>query len=82
MEKGTKIALILIIIIMFGIVGAGGWYLGTKYANHEQKTNNKQPEKKDEEPKESNEPKLSLLSPNSFISNYRTVHPSPPPYLR
>ena len=62
MEKGTKIALILIIIIMFGIVGAGGWYLGTKYANHEQKTNNKQPEKKDEEPKESNEPKLSLLS--------------------
>lgn len=50
MKKGTKILLIILGIILLCGVGAGGWFLGVKYANKE---DSKKVEEKDKE-KETN----------------------------
>lgn len=60
MKKGTRMFLIIIVLLLLcGVSGAGGWYLGVKYANKEdsKRIEEKKEEPKKEEPKKEEKPK-------------------------
>lgn len=71
MEKGKSIILIIIFVILLAIVGAGGWYMGKKYANYEDeksKTAEKK-ENKNSENQEENKNNNSLILTGDYIGS-------------
>lgn len=70
MEKKNNIGLWIIIIILLIAVGGFGWYAGTKYANKEDKVDQKESNKKENKDKENNKTEETKEQKIIYLDTY------------